>query len=63
MRNKDKTVCVSGHLANPIVTLVHSAPVRTVKCNPKGTELLVGCLDGSLTVWDLKDDTKEPKSG
>ena len=60
--SEDKTVCVwRADLANPIFTLVHSAPVRTVECNPKGTELLVGCLDGSLTVWDLKDDTKEPK--
>jgi len=50
----DKTVCVwQRGRDRPVRTLEHQAAVRTVACSPRGAWLVVGCDDGSLTLWDL----------
>jgi WD40 repeat protein len=42
--------------------LRHKSGVRTVACSPKGAWLVVGCDDGSLSLWDLTQakQAKEP---
>jgi WD40 repeat protein len=42
------------------IPLVHKSAVRVVACSPKSMHVLVGCADGSLTMWDLTD-LKKPQ--
>ncbi|HYV34888.1 MAG TPA: hypothetical protein VE988_04235 [Gemmataceae bacterium] len=52
--SEDTSVCIweRGQVASKY-QLWHKSPVRSVACSPKGAWLLVGCADGSITLWDL----------
>jgi WD40 repeat protein len=43
--------------------LAHSSPVRAVACTPPGARAnwcVTGCDDGTINLWDLDRETKEP---
>jgi WD40 repeat protein len=55
--SEDHTVCIwqRGRIS-PIAVLNHKAAVRVLACSPPGSPknwLLVGCSDGSISVWNL----------
>jgi WD40 repeat protein len=58
--SEDNSVCVwERGRVDSVLKLRHKAPVRSLACSPKGAWLLVGCADGSITLWDLTQP-KEP---
>jgi WD40 repeat protein len=49
--------------ARAMRVLDHPAPVRVVACSPPGCKqrwMLSGCADGSIRLWDLDRDVKQP---